>query len=210
MDPGVIAMMIDLRMATADTLADDVSAGTLAILLITRPEIERGSVGDVVDRLMAMTDSASTTSNLAGSVIVQVDGYNDDPRELSEIKEVREFFLAIDAQWSYWAHFLNTSLTDAFNLLISLLLRPKRQFLNGNAIDNEYDPVEVEAFLVNKIGAVYQLHRMHGLPVAGLRGRMDQLLRSVFGPRASAEALSRILDAAAAVEQPRTGPLSPS
>src|SRR5690625_3211740 len=157
-------MAIDLRMVSADTLAQSVQPGSLAILFVTRPEIERGTVGDVVDRLMAMTDSAAVTRNLAGSVVLQVDGYNHDPRELMEIPEVCAFFKAIDAQWSFWAHFLDITLSDTFNMLISLLIRPKRQFINGAVIGNEYDPPEVEFFLIKQVRAAYQLHQLHGLP----------------------------------------------
>jgi len=36
-----------------------------------------------------------------------VDGYNDDPRELFEVPEIRTFVRELDAKWPYWFFFLS-------------------------------------------------------------------------------------------------------
>lgn len=49
-----------------------------------------------------------------------VDGYNDDPREIFEISEVRAFIKGLDAQWPYWFFFLSQA-DDSIKLLESCL-----------------------------------------------------------------------------------------
>jgi len=177
----------------ADSMPSLVREGTVAILLITRGEIERGTIGDVVDRLMAMSDNAASCRHLAGSVVIQVDGYNEDPRELMEIVEVREFFQKVNKEWSYWAHFLNHSITDSFNLLLSLVLEPTRQVLGNRVIGVGYRDADIEGFLTKQLENVFALCSLHGLDDQEAFERFKQLLSAMTGsPREMQELLKRV------------------
>lgn len=179
----------DLILVDADGLPHVINDDSIAVLLITRDEIERGTVGDVVDRLMVMSDTPHAAQKLAGRVVIQVDGYNDDPRELMEIEDVREFFAAVHKQWRYWAHFMDSTLTESFNVIVGLLLQPKRQILGVRAVGVEYDNEEIETFLAEQFRCVYQLHQQHGLPDDHVQKRMMALLERLLGPSRPAREL---------------------
>ena len=91
------------------------------VLYLLRREVERGTVGDLVDRLMMLSDSADYSRRFAGKVALVVDGYNDDPRELYEIPEVCALIRAVDQQWSYWGHFFSVEV-GALQLVFALLV----------------------------------------------------------------------------------------
>ena len=179
----------NLILVDADGLPHVINDDSIAVLLITRDEIDRGTVGDVVDRLMVMSDTPHAAQKLAGRVVIQVDGYNDDPRELMEIEDVREFFAAVHKQWRYWAHFMDSTLTESFNVIVGLLLRPKRQILGVRAVGVEYDNDEIESFLAEQFRCVYQLHQQHGLPDDHVQKRMMALLERLLGPSRPAREL---------------------
>jgi len=79
---------------------------SIIVVYVTREEVERGTIGDVVDRLMALSDDPKLCRMYMGKLLVSFDGYNADPRELQEIPEVRRFLAAIHAQWPYWFYFM--------------------------------------------------------------------------------------------------------
>lgn len=190
----------ELLFVDADGLPEAINDNSIAIVLITRNEVERGTVGDVVHRLMTISDDPRATKHLAGRVVLQVDGYNDDPRELMEIQEIREFFADIHKQWRYWAHFLDVTYTDSFNVMLSLLLTPKRQVLGNRAIGTEYDTGELKDFLAEQFRGVYQLHQLHNLADKDVEKRMLDLVSRMTGPSRHASELYAQIKAQAQVD----------
>jgi hypothetical protein len=43
--------------------------------------------------------------DMMGSMVLCVDGYDQDEREIHSIPEVRRFFSAFHAAWPYWLYF---------------------------------------------------------------------------------------------------------
>ncbi|MDD2708098.1 MAG: hypothetical protein PHV34_08820 [Verrucomicrobiae bacterium] len=46
---------------------------------------------------------------MLGSMVFCVEGYDDDPREVHSIPEVRRFYSAFHEAWPYWLYFCNLS-----------------------------------------------------------------------------------------------------
>ena len=70
-----------------------------------RREIEAGNIEPALERLTGLQDR-DTAMALRQGVYFIVDGYNDDPRELWEIPEVRHWIALLDARWPYWFFYL--------------------------------------------------------------------------------------------------------
>lgn len=103
----------------ADALALNTKPA-LIVLDITREEVEQGYIASVLERLHVLTDSAANTHLYRESLVFQVGGYDDDARELSEIPEVRDFFMRLTAEWPHWVWFMHRNV-GAISLLFSLL-----------------------------------------------------------------------------------------
>ncbi|OJY94344.1 MAG: hypothetical protein BGP25_04980 [Lysobacterales bacterium 63-13] len=105
--------------ATIDGMGEGVTGQV--VLVLTRGEIEKGLVGDAVDRLMVLSDSAQYTRRFGNRLLVMVEGYGSDPRELHQIDECRRFFRDLNAQWPYWFHFAERDFPGASTLGVVLM-----------------------------------------------------------------------------------------
>lgn len=97
---------MEIRITDADGFGRLSPKADLAIVVITRADIEAFRVGSTVERLLLFSDDANQVMRFAGRMVIQVEGYDDDPRPLPLIPECVRFFRAVDAQWGYWLHFL--------------------------------------------------------------------------------------------------------
>jgi hypothetical protein len=71
-----------------------------------------------------------------GKVDFRIHGYDNDPRELFEIPEVRSFVRLLDEQFPFWFFFLTTE-TDAIKLLMFSLCRITRVSPTATAYNQE-------------------------------------------------------------------------
>jgi hypothetical protein len=71
----------------------DLPRGVLepVVLMLSRREVEVGDVLPAVSRLNTLHSTPEAIWNYRGQMALVVDGYNDDPRELVDIAEVRAF-----------------------------------------------------------------------------------------------------------------------
>lgn len=112
---------IKITFTDADGLADNEELA-IVILSIRREDIETGNLASALERLHVLTDSRENVLRYREALVFQVDGYDDDPRELSEIPEVRAYFRKLTDEWPHWVWFLHRRL-GAIPLLFALLCR---------------------------------------------------------------------------------------
>ncbi len=106
------------------------------ILVLPRPQIEAGDIDEAIDLLQKLVSDPAAMLSCCGRVSLVIDGYNDDPRELFEIAEVRVFIQALDERWPYWYFFLSQA-DDSIKLLESCLCDSIEVVPGVNAIDTE-------------------------------------------------------------------------
>jgi len=90
------------------------------ILMFSRNQVETGDIDDPLDLLRALTADRRTALDFCGRVSLVVDGYNDDPRELFEVPEVRAYVKCLDQAWPNWFFFLSQA-DESIKLLESCL-----------------------------------------------------------------------------------------
>lgn len=72
---------------------------------LSRKTVESKNISQIAATLAKLTDSVESVNKFKDSLMVTVDGYNDDPRQLWFVSEVRECLGLLDEQFPYWFHF---------------------------------------------------------------------------------------------------------
>lgn len=141
------------------TDADGLAANTdpcFAVLSISKQEIESGNCSSVLERLLVLTDSPENANLYKESLVLQVKGFDNDPRELPEIPAVRAFFADLSSMWPHWLWFLYRK-SGSLSLVMSLLCTVKVHRAHGQFgiefIDHE-ELFAVLADLVQRSGSM--------------------------------------------------------
>lgn len=90
-------------MATADAE----TSGFLPIFMGSREEVESGDVDSILGSLQSLLKRDRCIEHRQG-IMFGVTGYDDDPRELFEIPEVKGWIRRVDEKWPYWFFFMRT------------------------------------------------------------------------------------------------------
>lgn len=121
-----------------------------AVCLFTRDDVERGLIGQAVDRLMQMSDDDDLARRMEGSVFLMFEGYDSEPYELYQIDSCVRFFRAVTQEWPYWFHFLERergSLGVAMRMLVDVTHVPDEDGVTRAAIVAErLDAVLLQMF----------------------------------------------------------------
>lgn len=169
----------------ADFTAQALTAHYL-VLAISRQEIERGHVGDAADRLLQITDDPALALHAVDRLVLWVSGYDDDPRELGQIPEVRAFFQALHAHWPYWLAYLNEE-GGQLPLLLSLLVPMRLVAVRGDQAGwAPLSQAQCDACVTGLARAYTMWAAQHGLPAAAVSARLAYLQTVVATPRPSA------------------------
>lgn len=176
--------MNSIILTDADGMAalDGQPTPDLVILQLTRREIDRGTIGDVMDRLLTLSDTRERTLAYAGKLVLEFEGYDADRRELFEIPEVVRFIRALTAQWSSWLHFLLAHPeTHQFGLLYALLCDVKVHRQNGRIGTEFVSTAQVMATMDHLSRGVVALYALHGLAPETCAAVIDHSYTLAFG-----------------------------
>src|SRR2546429_3454045 len=88
----------------------------------SRSKLERGDLTHFLklyapDKLPA----GQPLRDMMNSMVFCVEGYDDDPREIQIIPEVRQFYSALHAAWPYWLYFCNLD-QDGLKMMVCCCL----------------------------------------------------------------------------------------
>ena len=108
------------------------------VLLISRREVDAGDIVSVLSRLKVFLATREDAWRYRGQMTLVVDGYNNDPRELVDIAEVRALLRGLEAEWPHWAYFFN-QVDDSIKLLLSCVAGSR--FLGRGAVEMDVDLV---------------------------------------------------------------------
>ena len=108
------------------------------VLLISRREVEAGDLASVLSRLKPFLAAREDAWRYRGQMTLVVDGYDNDPRELVDIPEVRTLLRGLESSWPQWAYFFN-QVDDSIKLLLSCVAGSR--FLGRGAVEMDADLV---------------------------------------------------------------------
>jgi len=129
------------------------------VLLISRREVEAGDLASVLSRPKVFLATREDAWLYRGQITLVVDGYNNDPRELVDIPEVRTLLRGLESSWPQWAYFFN-QVDDSIKLLLSCVAG--RRFLGRGAVEMDADLVA--AALGRAFGGMNMVFERFGFP----------------------------------------------
>ncbi len=77
------------------------------LLLISRRQVQETDIASVLLELKPVTSTRENCWRYRGQIALVLTGYDDDPRELVDIPEVRAFLAQLSVAWPYWSFFFN-------------------------------------------------------------------------------------------------------
>jgi hypothetical protein len=89
-----------------------------------RNEVERGDLARVCDLLSALTISKETAEFGEGRLMFFFSGWDDDPREIWEIPDIRAWYGKLTEVFPYWLHFAEKQGNTLLNALMSRSTEP--------------------------------------------------------------------------------------
>lgn len=79
---------------------------SIIVINISREEIISCDIGRTLTFLLSLIDTPENTRLYKEKLVLVIDGYNHDSRDLYEIAEVREFYKQLSNHWPHWFWFL--------------------------------------------------------------------------------------------------------
>lgn len=132
-------------------------------LMFSRRQIVDGDLVEPLQFFESLIGSPEQAMAYRGRLCLVIDGFNDDPRELFEIPEVRRFIQALDARWPYWFFFLCQA-DDSIKIVESCLC-DTIEIVPGVA---SIDLAQMEQCLTRHFAALERLGESLALPTEAL------------------------------------------
>ncbi|MCU0735859.1 MAG: hypothetical protein MUF20_10105 [Methylotetracoccus sp.] len=129
------------------------------ILMFSRQQVEAGDISETLALLRRLTEDRQTAIDFCGRISLVVDGYNDDPRELFEVPEVRAYIKRLDQAWPNWFFFLSQA-DESVKMLESCLCETIEVVPGVTSLDLE----QIERSLARHFTAVRRLREALDLP----------------------------------------------
>jgi hypothetical protein len=131
--------------------------GDIIFYQFSRPLVERGDFSHFLslyapDKL----PSGRRLRELMNTLLFAIESYDDDPRELHAIPEVRRFYSAFHAAWPYWLYFCNLD-TEILRVMVLCCL-PSLAALQVDGrqhVTVEFDRLELLQFLSADFAAMH-------------------------------------------------------
>ncbi len=114
---------------------------------------------------------------MMNSMVLCVHGWDDDPREIHCIPEIRAFYRAFHEAWPYWLYFCNLDV-DILRAMVLCCLRSYTMLAeDGNPnVKVEYDPLELLEFLKRDFAPMNALCERAGIFEHIVVARTDAIL----------------------------------
>jgi hypothetical protein len=131
--------------------------------MISRRAIDAMDVASVVNTLKPLLASKDEAWRHRGQLVLAIDGYEDDPRELVDVPKVRVFLYMLNEAWPYWAYFFN-QVDSTITLFLACICG--QDYLGGGAVN--MNPHKLRAVVARGFEAMNSLFEKHGFPSAEL------------------------------------------
>ncbi len=128
------------------------------VILIPKSVIEQQDLDFTLSGLNKLLIDRETIRKSRGKLIVGIDGYDDDSREVYEILEVREYIQSVTFKFPYWFHFCSTK--DHCLWIIFLSHCRFRKFGPGAAKIESEDVVKLMEYLFSHLNGFYRKHNL--------------------------------------------------
>lgn len=133
-------------------------------IVITRDDVEAGSTANTLNAVRPFSGDAASWVRARNRFVVQFSGYDDDPREIFEIPEIRRFVAMLDQEFPFWLHGLSKA-GDALMLPLLCLLDSCSAERTGSSMRIDFDLAEMQALLEQQLDATHARYASLQLPL---------------------------------------------
>lgn len=153
---------------------------------ISREEVEAKNVEPFFDHFGPLVKGDCEAILLhCNALVLSIDGYNVDSRELYAIPEVRDYFSALTKRWPYWLFFLNVECESFVIPLLCLLPSLECSKFDGSFnVSARFEPEEMSVLLMELFPYMNRLCDIVDLGDDYVNRRSCAILRRVFGKEA--------------------------
>lgn len=145
------------------------------LYVITREEVEADDISRII-RDFGPDNSRKKLRRLQGRVHFTVSGYDEDPSEIFEIAEVRDYFALVHRQWPCWS--FACSLRSPCLWAVALLISPNVLVVReGDNVTAQLRVCDVARFFNESAHASFALCRLAGQTRAQIAARMRDVTR---------------------------------
>ena len=113
--------------------------------------IATGDISEVLSALKCLSADRSSAMSAEGAVTLVFNGYDDDPRELEAIPEVRDWFAKLYSAWPYWSFFASR-IDQTVPLVLTLLIPGDTVAGEPGMMGWEFDADELKPLLFEMFG----------------------------------------------------------
>lgn len=126
------------------------------ILMASKEEVEANNTAGALASLQKLLQPANARK-FRGRLIFGIRGYDEDPRDLWEIEEVRSWMQKLDREFPYWFYFMDTGPSSTLSFIAFSLCRHEK--VSGGKV---IPPEELQRFLLSHFAPMNDLSRRIG------------------------------------------------
>lgn len=132
----------------------------LVILEVSREWVEKKYYDEIYEFLTTLNLDQKTALRFRNKCQLFISGYDEDPRELFEIEEVREYVINLDKMFPYWFFFLAIDRKHRSLHLILFCCCRTIKHIDGNIEVNVEDFQKILATHYQRMNEVYSKHNI--------------------------------------------------
>ena len=121
------------------------------IVVCDSASIATGDISEVLSSLKRLSGDRASAMSAEGAVTLVFNGYDDDPRELESIPQVREWFAKLFEAWPYWSFFASR-IDQTVPLVLTLLLPGETVAGEPGMMGWEFDADKLKPLLFKMFG----------------------------------------------------------
>ena len=133
--------------------------GMVRHIVVDRSDVEACNTDGLVQMLSPLVADAEAAWELRGKLSISFHGYDEDPRALYTVPEVRKFVARVHAVWPHWFFFLN-QIDHSIKLVAACLCELNRVEPGGWQLA----PPHLEYFLDSGMAVLEQIFERHRFP----------------------------------------------
>lgn len=145
------------------------------VLAVSKQSVDELTPELLVSRLESLLATPQSAWRYRRQVVFTFTGFDEDPRALTDVPEVRAYLRKFHSLWPYWAYFFNR-VDECCILMMSCHVA--RAYLGQGKI--EVDPAALQHFLLSSFNAMNSVFDRFGFPEEELEAMSSEILELVM------------------------------
>ncbi|MBK1724499.1 hypothetical protein [Thiocystis violacea] len=152
----------------------------ILVIPIARESVLAGDIGPTLEKLEPLSATREAALKWEGTMTLYFEGWDDDPREISETPEIRAYFSKLTEAWPYWWHYIE-KVGETFSMVLCLSCRGQVESVESGMVGWRFEEMSaVTKEVMRLFGGMNRLYERLGLPEAN-NERVSQEIAELCG-----------------------------